>query len=93
MATSLNSAATGLERCIKPVSRMANYISLGFLLIMPLPVFFDVIARFAVRGSLPGGIEIESFILLIIYEKDKLLIILRSGEKVLALPGCETRGC
>jgi tripartite ATP-independent transporter DctM subunit len=66
MATSLNSVATGLEKFIKPVSRIANYISLGFLLIMPLPVFFDVIARFAIRGSLPGGIEIESFMLLII---------------------------
>jgi len=33
---------------------------------MPLPVFFDVIARFVLRGSIPGCVEIESYILLII---------------------------
>jgi len=66
MAISLNSIIVGLERCIKPVSRYSNYISAFFLLIMPLPVFFDVIARFSFKGSIPGGVEIESYILLII---------------------------
>jgi tripartite ATP-independent transporter DctM subunit len=33
---------------------------------MPLPVFFDVLARFIFGGSVPGAIEIESFMLLII---------------------------
>ncbi len=66
MAKSLKSITTNLERFISPVSRISNYISIGFLLIMPLPVFFDVIARFVLRGSIPGCIEIESYILLII---------------------------
>ncbi|MBW2028723.1 MAG: TRAP transporter large permease subunit [Deltaproteobacteria bacterium] len=66
MALSSESLAQGLEEFVGPVSRIANYISMGFLLVMPLPVFFDVLARFIYRGSVPGGIEIESFILLII---------------------------
>jgi len=66
MGISLSSTITNLERFINPGSRISNYISLGFLLIMPLPVFFDVIGRFAFKVSIPGGIEIESFILLII---------------------------
>jgi hypothetical protein len=66
MATGLSLVTTKLERFIGSASGIANYIALGFLLIMPLPVFFDVIARFAFRGSIPGVIEIEGFILLII---------------------------
>jgi len=66
MAMTLSSVTTKLEGFIGVASRWANYISLGFLLIMPLPVFIDVIARLAFKGSIPGGIEIESFILLII---------------------------
>ena len=66
MAISLDTTTTRLEGFIGPVSRIANYISIGFLLIMPLPVFFDVIARFTFKGAVPGGIEIESFMLLII---------------------------
>jgi len=66
MAISLNSAVTNLERFISPASRVSNHISIGFLFIMPLPVFFDVIARFVLRGSIPGCVEIESYILLII---------------------------
>ena len=66
MAMTLSSVTNKLEEFIGLASRWANYISLGFLLIMPLPVFIDVIARLAFKGSIPGGIEIESFILLII---------------------------
>ena len=66
MAISLSSTTTKLEKFIGSVSRAANHISLLFLLIMPLPVFIDVIARLTFKGSIPGGIEIESFILLII---------------------------
>ena len=66
MSVSLKSAVSGLEGFISPASRITNYISLGFLLIMPLPVFFDVIGRFAFRGAIPGGVEIESYMLLII---------------------------
>ena len=49
MAISLNSIATNLERFISPASRFSHYISAAVLLIMPLPVFFDVIARFTFR--------------------------------------------
>ncbi len=66
MTVSLNSTVTNLERFLGTATRISNYISIGFLLIMPLPVFFDVIARFTFRGSIPGGIEIESYMLLII---------------------------
>ena len=66
MTAQLGSVTTRLEGFIGAVSRTANTISLGFLLIMPLPVFVDVIARFAFRKSIPGAIEIESFMLLII---------------------------
>jgi len=66
MAISLNSAVTNLERFISPASRVSNHISIGFLFIMPLPVFFDVIARFVFRESIPGCVEIESYILLIV---------------------------
>jgi len=66
MAISLNSAIKGLDGFIRPTSRASNYISAFFLLMMPLPVFIDVIARFVIRGSIPGAIEIESYMLLII---------------------------
>ena len=66
MAISLSWITKNLERFIGSASGIANYISLGFLLIMPLPVFFDVIARFLFKGSIPGVIEIEGFILFII---------------------------
>ncbi|MBW2066307.1 MAG: TRAP transporter large permease subunit [Deltaproteobacteria bacterium] len=66
MAINSESVAGGLEKIIGPASRTANYVSMGFLLVMPLPVFFDVLARFIYRGSIPGGIEIESFMLLVI---------------------------
>ena len=66
MAIGLGLATRRLERFIGSASGIANYISLGFLLIMPLPVFSDVLARFAFKGSIPGVIEIEGFILLII---------------------------
>jgi len=66
MTVSLNSTVTNLERFLATATRISNYISIGFLLVMPLPVFFDVIARFTFRGSIPGGIEIESYMLLII---------------------------
>lgn len=66
MAIILNSLVTGLEKFIRPTSKVSNYVSAFFLLIMPLPVFFDVIARFLIKGSIPGVIEVESYILLII---------------------------
>jgi tripartite ATP-independent transporter DctM subunit len=66
MERTLSLVTTKLERLIGTASRWANYISLGFLLFMPLPVFIDVIARLVFKGSIPGAIEIESFILLII---------------------------
>jgi tripartite ATP-independent transporter DctM subunit len=66
MANSLSSITTKLEKYISLASRSANHISLVFLLLMPLPVFIDVIARLTFKGSIPGAIEIEGFILLII---------------------------
>ncbi len=62
----LSALIAKLEKFIGSASRWANYISMAFLLIMPIPVFIDVVARLAFKGSIPGGIEIESFILLII---------------------------
>ncbi len=66
MTAQLGAVTRRLEGFIGKLSRAANAVSLVFLLLMPLPVFVDVVARFAFRKSIPGGIEIESFILLII---------------------------
>ena len=62
----LNSITKGLDSFGSLISRWGGYISRVFLLLMPVPVFFDVIARFMFKGSLPGVIEIEGYMLLII---------------------------
>ncbi|MBW1805700.1 MAG: TRAP transporter small permease subunit, partial [Deltaproteobacteria bacterium] len=66
MAISLNSTITGLEKIIRPTSRFFNYISAALLLIMPIPVFIDVVSRLTFKGSIPGGVEIEEFFMLFI---------------------------
>jgi len=66
MNTGLHSFLRRLEKIVRPVSRISNYVSLALLGIMPLPVFFDVLARFLFKGAVPGTIEIEGFMLLII---------------------------
>lgn len=66
MSKGLNTIITNLELFIRPVSRFFNKISSVLLFIMPLPVLFDVISRLTVKGSLPGGIEIEEFFMLFV---------------------------
>ena len=66
MTASLNSAVSYLEGFINPKSRFFNNTSAAILLVMPLPVFFDVISRLTFAGSIPGVIEIEEFMLAII---------------------------
>lgn len=48
------------------ISRSFYKISCLLLFIMPFPVFFDVLARYLFSKSIPGAIEIESYLLLII---------------------------
>ncbi|MFC1892341.1 TRAP transporter large permease subunit, partial [Thermodesulfobacteriota bacterium] len=66
MLKGLNTIITNLESFIRPVSRFFNKISSVLLFIMPLPVLFDVVSRLTVKGSLPGGIEIEEFFMLFV---------------------------
>lgn len=66
MAIGLNSTVTNLERFVGPASRISHYIGAAVLLIMPLPVFVDVIARLTFKGAIPGCLEIEEFMLLLI---------------------------
>ncbi len=66
MATGLSLVIKRLETIFGPLSKFSNYISALFLCIMPLPVFLDVLARFMFKGAVPGAIEIEGFMLLII---------------------------
>lgn len=66
MTKNLNSTVSCLEGFINPTSRLFNNTSAAILLVMPLPVFFDVISRLTFAGSIPGVIEIEEFMLAII---------------------------
>ena len=66
MSKGLNTIITNLELFIKPVSGFFNKVSSVLLFIMPLPVLFDVISRLTVKGSMPGGIEIEEFFMLFV---------------------------
>ena len=55
-----------LEAIFRPGSRIFKNISVLFLAIMPLPVFFDVVYRVIARGSIPGAIELEEFIMVFV---------------------------
>jgi tripartite ATP-independent transporter DctM subunit len=48
----------------RKVSTFFNRVSCLLLFIMPIPVFFDVLARYLLESSIPGAIEIESYLLL-----------------------------
>ncbi len=54
------------ERFICKTSRGFNWIACSALCIMPIPVFIDVILRFTISKAIPGGIEIQEFLLLIL---------------------------
>jgi tripartite ATP-independent transporter DctM subunit len=62
----LRSLNLKFEGLYGPVISITRYLSMGFLFIMPVPVFLDVLLRFLFKASIPGCIEIESYILLII---------------------------
>ncbi|MBW1944071.1 MAG: TRAP transporter large permease subunit [Deltaproteobacteria bacterium] len=66
MTAILNKIIGGLEKFVSPTSRVFNNISAALLLIMPLPVFIDVVSRLTFKGSIPGGIEIEEFFMVFI---------------------------
>ena len=55
-----------LETFNSTFSRFFNQISCCLLFIMPIPVFLDVLARYLFASSIPGVIEIEGYLLLII---------------------------
>lgn len=61
-----DSAAAYLEKGVRPASRFFNYIACAVLCIMPLPVFVDVFLRYAFAYSIPGGIELQEFLMLIL---------------------------
>jgi tripartite ATP-independent transporter DctM subunit len=60
------SAAATLEKGVAPASRFFNYIACAALCIMPIPVFADVFLRYAFSYSIPGGIELQEFLMLIL---------------------------
>ena len=55
-----------LEKFVHPSSRFLNYVACAALCIMPIPVFIDVVLRFTVSRTIPGGIEIQEYLLLIL---------------------------
>jgi TRAP-type C4-dicarboxylate transport system permease small subunit len=48
------------------VMKYFKHIAAILLVLMPIPVFLDVVIRLVVDYSLPGIIELEEFLLLII---------------------------
>jgi len=60
------SSPSPLEKLVRPSSRFLNYVACAALCIMPIPVFIDVILRFTVSRTIPGGIEIQEYLLLIL---------------------------
>jgi len=66
MAERQKNSVVVLERFITPISGLFNYAAAGFLFLMPIPVFIDVVSRLTFKGSIPGGIEIEEFFMLFI---------------------------
>ncbi len=66
MADHLQPVISFLENLVRPAARALNTVGAAMLFIMPLPVFFDVASRLIFSGSIPGAIEIEEFMLVII---------------------------
>ena len=60
------SSPSPLEKLVRPSSRFLNYVACAALCIMPIPVFIDVVLRFTVSRTIPGGIEIQEYLLLIL---------------------------
>jgi len=66
MASLLEPVEQGLDIFNNKFSWFFNQISCWLLFIMPIPVFLDVLARYIFASSIPGVIEIEGYLLLII---------------------------
>jgi tripartite ATP-independent transporter DctM subunit len=62
----LASAAAYLEKGVRPASRFFNFIACAALCIMPIPVFVEVFLRYGFSLSIPGGIELQEFLMLIL---------------------------
>ena len=61
-----DSAAAVLEKGVKPASGFFNHIACAVLCIMPIPVLLDIILRYTFSYSIPGGIELQEFMMLIL---------------------------
>jgi len=66
MASILESVEETLGRFNGKTGRIFNNVSCFLMFIMPIPVFLDVLARYLFSKSIPGVIEIEGYMLLII---------------------------
>jgi tripartite ATP-independent transporter DctM subunit len=64
LAEKIGSVAAHLGDFVRPTSRVFNYIGCAALCIMPIPVFVDVILRLAFSRAVPGGIEIQEYLML-----------------------------
>jgi len=62
----LDSLALTLESALGPLTKSLFWISLAAVGLMSLPIFADVLARFTVRRSVPGIIELEEFLMIVI---------------------------
>jgi len=62
----LDSAAAALGKGVAPASRVFNYVACVALCIMPIPVVAEIILRYAFSYSIPGGIELQEFLMLVL---------------------------
>ena len=65
-ATGIDRIVGLLERIINPIGRKLDTISAIIAGIMSVPIFFDVLARLALGKSIPGIIELEEFMMILI---------------------------
>ena len=66
MISIMDGTIARMESVLDPIAKVMHRISAAMLLIMPLPVFVDVVVRLAYAGEVPGKIELEEFILSIV---------------------------
>jgi len=80
MILSFDSTVRKVSQFSYSISKFLHHLSLITLFIMPLPVVVDVIMRLTVKGSVPGCLEIEEFMLLIVVLLGVAFIQIKEGH-------------
>ena len=62
----LGNLINGMERWLRPLTRKLETVSAVMAGIMSIPIFLDVICRLVLNRSIPGIIEIEEFMMVLI---------------------------